>query len=214
MTAADTGARAALLARLVDDLDEGFADLVRAYDGAVYSVALQVCGQQHTAEDLAAEAFLRAYRALRGYPPERIMALQPRAWLLTILLNRWRNAVRDSSRRPAEGPLDATELPHHAPSVEEHAERRERSRELARLVAELPTAQRVAVVLRHVVGLSVTEIGAVMDCPEGTVKSHVSRGLKRLRAAYDAGVIGGAAVVTPLRPRPRPAGTPVSGRAQ
>jgi RNA polymerase sigma-70 factor (ECF subfamily) len=49
------------------------------------------------------------------------------------------------------------------------------------LLAELPETQRLAVVLRHVLDLPYAEIAAVLGCPEGTAKSHVSRGLQRLR---------------------------------
>jgi RNA polymerase sigma-70 factor (ECF subfamily) len=50
----------------------------------------------------------------------------------------------------------------------------------------LPESQRVAVVLRHVSGLSLAEIAEVLDCPQGTVKSHISRGLTCLRALVPA----------------------------
>ncbi|TDD58631.1 RNA polymerase subunit sigma-24, partial [Actinomadura rubrisoli] len=94
------------MAALADDLDTGFAALYRAYRGAVFSTALRLCGRWAEAEDLAAEAFLRAYRALCGYGPERIAELRPRAWLLTILTNLWRNSLRTAARRPPPGPLE------------------------------------------------------------------------------------------------------------
>ncbi|GLZ36550.1 RNA polymerase sigma factor [Actinokineospora sp. NBRC 105648] len=178
---------AAVLAAIADDLDAGFAELVRANQRIVYSVALRVGGAD--AEDLAAECFLRAYRALRGFDRSRILALRPRSWLLTILLNTWRNQVRTASRRPA---MALAELPERAvpgPSVEEVVTSAETQRELGGLVARLPEGQRVAVVLRHVVGLPVAEIAAVMQVPEGTVKSHVSRGLARLREQYAKEVV-------------------------
>jgi RNA polymerase sigma-70 factor (ECF subfamily) len=176
-----------LLVRLADDLDAGFGDLMRAYQQVVYSVALRTSGQPFDAEDLAAEAFLRAYRALRGYDRERILALRPRAWLLTIVLNTWRNWVRDLSRRPRQIPLrDHADPPVGGLSVEEMTEHHEALYELSGLVGRLPDPQRVAVVLRHVVGLPIAEVAVVMGCPQGTAKSHVSRGLQRLRTLYQA----------------------------
>ncbi|MBM7769798.1 RNA polymerase sigma-70 factor (ECF subfamily) [Actinokineospora baliensis] len=172
----------ALLAAIVDDLDAGFAGLVRAYQRVVYSVALRVGGPD--AEDLAAECFLRAYRALIGYDRSRILALRPRSWLLTILLNTWRNTLRGAARRPA---VSMAELPDRAvvgPTVEDVVANTETRDELGALVGALPDNQRVAVVLRHVVDLPVAEIAAVMRIPEGTVKSHISRGLARLREQY------------------------------
>ncbi|MFL6138168.1 MAG: RNA polymerase sigma factor [Frankiaceae bacterium] len=177
----------AVPALLLDDLDAGFVDLVRAHERVVYSVALRVTGHRYDAEDLAAEAFLRAYRALRGYDRDRIAALRPRAWLVTILLNTWRNALRDASRRPRQVMLsDALDLPAAGAGVEELVEGEETLRELAGLLVQLPPAQRVAVVLRHVVGLPMIEVAAALSCPEGTAKSYVSRGLARLRSAYPA----------------------------
>lgn len=172
----------ALLESLVDDLDIGFAGLVRTYERVVYAVALRVSGIAAEAEELSAESFLRSYVALRSYEPPRILALRPRPWLLTIMLNTWRNNVRTASRRPQL--ISMADIPEKAtaePSVEEQVERAETRRELADLVARLPNSQRVAVVLRHVVGLPMAEVAVVMHIPEGTAKSHTSRGLHTLR---------------------------------
>ncbi|SNR80335.1 RNA polymerase sigma factor [Actinomadura mexicana] len=185
-TGGDTaGARVA--AALARDLDEGFAALYEAYRGAVFSTALRLCGRWAEAEDLSAEAFLRAYRALTGYEAGRIAELRPRAWLLTILTNVWRNSLRSAARRPPPGPIeDAPDPPDPGEGVEDAAARHETGRELAGLLARLPHQQRAAVVLRHVTDLPVAEIAAVLDLPEGTVKSHISRGLARLRALRTA----------------------------
>lgn len=180
-TADEAGAR--VVAALSADLDTGFAALYEAYRGAVFSTALRLSGRWAEAEDLSAEAFLRAYRALCGYERARIEGLRPRAWLLTILTNVWRNALRSAARRPQPGPPleDAPDPPDPGEGVEDTAARRETGRELAGLLARLPPAQRAAVVLRHVADLPVAEISAVLGVPEGTVKSHISRGLARLR---------------------------------
>ena len=65
---------------------------------------------------------------------------------------------------------------------EDQAQRHDGQARLGGLLTELPDTQRTAVVLRHVVGLPYAELAAVLGCPEGTAKSHVSRGLDRLRA--------------------------------
>lgn len=179
-----------MLAELAGDLDRGFAALYDAHRHVLFSTALRVCGHWADAEDLTAEAFLRAYRALAGYPPERILALQARPWLVTILLNTWRNSQRTRARRPIEAPLDEeSDPPDDAEGAERLAERHETRRELAELLLALPEQQRVAVVLRHVSGLSLAEISAVLGAGEGTVKSHISRGLSRLRSLRRASEI-------------------------
>jgi RNA polymerase sigma-70 factor (ECF subfamily) len=175
----------ALRNALVDDLDSGFAEVVRAYERIVYSVALGLAGSPADGEDLAAEAFLRAYRALRGYDKARLHSLRLRPWLLTIVRNTARNRARDARRRPLPpppGPMRPVEEAAAGPSVEEAVERNDAQRRLGALLARLPDAQRLAVVLRHVVGLPTVEVAEVLGCPEGTAKSHVSRGLQRLRA--------------------------------
>ncbi len=173
---------APVVVTLSKDLDGGFVELFGAYRRLVFSVAVRGCGQWAEAEDLTAETFLRAYRALRGYPPERILALQPRAWLVTILLNVWRNHARAAARRPAlVDPASVAEPIDPRADVAAAIERRDTGQQLAAQLAQLPDNQRIAVVLRHVNDLPISEIADVLGCPPGTVKSHISRGLRRLR---------------------------------
>jgi RNA polymerase sigma factor (sigma-70 family) len=168
---------------LTVDLDAGFGEVVRAYERVVHSVALRLTATRTDAEDVAAETFLRAYRALLGYDAARIRALRLRPWLLTILRNTARNAARDADRRPGPPPdVEPVEPAAAGPSVEQQVEQDLEHREWARLLSRLPEAQRTAVVLRHVEGVPTGEIAEILGCPEGTAKSHVSRGLRRLRA--------------------------------
>jgi RNA polymerase sigma-70 factor (ECF subfamily) len=170
---------------LLADLDAGFADVVTRYQRDVLTVAVRISGRRGEGEDLAAEAFLRAYAALRSYPEERIRALSLRPWLITIVLNLWRNQLRTAARRPRSVTLDAAAVAgvehDRSESPEGSAERHEAADRITDALAQLPEPQRVAVVLRHVVGLSHAEIAIVLGCPPGTAKSHVSRGLQRLR---------------------------------
>ena len=169
--------------RLSEDLEAAFPDVVAGYEQAVFSTALRMSGRPEDAADMAAEAFLRAYSALRTYPSERIRQLQLRPWLLTIVLNLLRNEARAASRRPAHVGLEPWAPVHDGrEGPEQQAQRRDGQARLGGLLTELPDAQRTAVVLRHVVGLPYAELAAAMGCPEGTAKSHVSRGLRRLRA--------------------------------
>ncbi|TDQ46095.1 RNA polymerase sigma factor [Actinorugispora endophytica] len=169
--------------RVIEDVDQWFVELYDQHRGLVFSAALRLSGARGDAEDLAAEAFLRAYRAASGYGEERRAALRTRAWIMTILMNVWRNHLRAVARRPPPDPLDdAADPPDAAESVEQAVERQETSGELAALLRRLPENQREAVVLRHVGGLSIGEIAEALGVAEGTAKSHVSRGLSRLRA--------------------------------
>jgi RNA polymerase sigma-70 factor, ECF subfamily len=186
---------------LVHDLDTGFVELFEKYRGIVFSTALRIRGGRADAEDLTAEAFLRAYRALAGYRPRQLQALKPRTWLLTITLNTCRNERRDAGRQPACEPWEEVDeqvdRADERVDVEQAIADSETNRELAALLATLPEHQRAAVVLRHVVGLPIAEIATVLGRSPGTVKSDISRGLSRLRRLY-----------TQPHPTPhRPAGT-------
>lgn len=176
-----TGREAELAAAAAIDLDGAFPAIVERYGRVVYSTARRLSVQAVDAEDLAAEAFARAYAAMRAQPAERTAALRLRPWLITITLNLWRNQLRDASRRPVTAPLAAVNDP-PAPGADP-AERREGDPRLVCALSQLPEAQRVAVILRHVVGLRTSEVADALSCPAGTAKSHVFRGLAALRAA-------------------------------
>lgn len=171
--------------RLSDDLDGCFAELVEAHQDLVFGVALRAVGNRADAEDVAQESFVRAYRALRKYPAERIQSMLLRPWLARIALNTARNHFR--ARKPGVDIDAAAEVsgpPTHEPVS--LIERREERRLWLRLMASLPDRQRLAVGLRHVEGLSYPELAEALDRPLGSVKSDVHRGVRLLRAAYEA----------------------------
>jgi RNA polymerase sigma-70 factor, ECF subfamily len=167
-------------AALSTDLDGAFPSLVDAYQDALYRFALRLSNNSQDAEDVAQEAFLRAYRWLRAQ--EAIGAdLQLKPWLYQVTLNAFRNRVRKP--RPAMVPLEAADsVPAHGASPATAAEAGETRAELARLLAKLPARYREAIVLRHVEDLGYPEIAAALRRPEGTIKSDVHRGLALLRA--------------------------------
>jgi RNA polymerase sigma-70 factor (ECF subfamily) len=169
---------AELAARLARDLDGSFETLVLAHQDRLFTIALRTRGDRHDAEELVQDTFVRAYRALGGWPPARIRELRIRGWLTTILINAGRNRARVKRVPTTELAFDPATEPMGDPLAGRE------SRDLwAGLLAELSPAQRTAVVLRHVDGLSYAEIAEAVGRPEGTVKAHVHRGLAALRAA-------------------------------
>lgn len=164
----------ALAARLAQDVDANFPELVAAYKDSLYSGVRAYVGASE-AEDVTQEAFMRAHRALTSYEPARIETLALSAWIWTIALNLCRNWFRSKSRRPQTVQLSFDRA---APgSVEAEALDTAMLGSWRDRLARLSEPQRAAVVLRHVVGLSYREISVATDRPIGTTKTDVSRGL-------------------------------------
>lgn len=170
-----------LTTSLARDLDGAFPDMVRTLQNGVFSGTWRMVGNRHDAEEITQEAFLRAYRALRDYPTERIQNLDLRAWVWTIAANLCRNHHRTRSRRPVTSEF-TTEPPTAARGPEAEAMDRDLGELLAAALGRLSFPMRAAVVLHHVVGLPYEEVASALDRPVGTVKADVHRGLARLRS--------------------------------
>jgi len=176
------GARDPLAEALASDLDLAFESVVREYQDRLYSFALRLTGRPEDAEDVAQDAFVRAYRALQGYGADRVRALALKAWLYRITLNVARNRFRGKKRVfvPLED-WDAADDPSDRPDARVEA-RRARA-DIATLVAGLPERYRSAIVLRYVEGLRVEEVAAILKQPLGTTKSNLHRAVNALREA-------------------------------
>lgn len=178
-----------LEAALASNVDRCFECLVLTYQDRLYSFALRLTHNPQDAEEIAQDAFVRAYRALAGYAPERIAALALRPWLYQIALNVFRNRTR--TRQLAVVPLDELGYESDGEVIDDHErpdaalERAEREHELSALVAALPERYRVAVVLRHVEGFGYGELAEMLSQPVGTIKANVHRGTRLLRAALE-----------------------------
>ncbi len=165
-----------LAQRLAADLDAAFPDLVAATRSRLHGGLRRLRPQR--ADDLCQETYIRAYRALSGYPPARIRRLRLDAWLWTIAVNLSRNDARDTARRPVPVPHDDVH-PVVDPEPPDTAA-------WDRRLAALTPARRTAVVLRHVAGLGCAEIAEITGRPVGTVKADVHRGLAQLRRIIEA----------------------------
>ncbi|MFI5292923.1 MAG: RNA polymerase sigma factor, partial [Candidatus Limnocylindrales bacterium] len=187
-TTTDDAAERTLAARLAHDLDGGFEAFVLVEQDLVFGIALRSTGDAAAAEDLAQDAFVRAYRALATYDAERIRSLQLRAWLARITMNLCRNRARARRSRPNEIAWDASPMAvappaDPSPAPESVVLRREADIEWSARLAALPDRYRTAVELRHVHGLSYEECAVALDRPVNTVKTHVHRGVALLRAS-------------------------------
>lgn len=178
-----------LEAALAEDLEANFERMVREYEDRLYSFAHRLSGDPADAEEIAQDAFVRAYRALKTYPPVRIRALSLKAWLYQITLNVARNRLRRKRRNFVS--LDAPGPDGVVRELEDDPEGRPDSRfeqgrrrtDIATLVAGLPERYRSALILRYMEGLRLEEVASVLKQPLGTVKSNVHRAVNALREA-------------------------------
>ena len=165
------------------DIDS-FNQLVSRWERPIYALAYRTLGREEDARDVVQEAFLRAYRGLRGFKGQAKFS----SWLYRITLNLCRDWIRRERRTPVvqvpEGvdPVDlADERVAPQESVEELVSRREMSQAVARAMAELPEEQRTAIMLKEYHGLTFQEIADMLDCPLSTVKTRLYQGLSVLR---------------------------------
>jgi RNA polymerase sigma-70 factor (ECF subfamily) len=183
---------AALAAALASDLDAAFESVVRCHADRLYSIALRLTGDPRDAEEVAQDVFVRAYRAIDGYDPERVRRLQLRPWLAAIAVNLARNRRRRITDRQPPAALSTVlggSVEPREPSVtgpEAVASIRSDRDRWTKLLGQLPERYRAPIVLRHVDDLSYAEMAEALGRPEGTLKAQVHRGLALLRAAWEA----------------------------
>lgn len=168
----------------MESTESVFERMVHDHQHRIYALGFALTGNRQDAEEVAQDTFLRAYRALVTYTPDRVRELKQKAWLHRIAVNVFRNRVRTPRPRLVE--LNGSE-PDRGVGPEDGVLQRLELKELACRVAALPPRYREALILRHVQELSYAEVAEALGQPVGTVKSNVHRGLKLLRGDEDHG---------------------------
>lgn len=161
-----------------------FNRLVRLYQRAAFNLAYRVLGDGESAADATQDAFISAYRAIRGFRGGSF-----KAWILRIVTNACYDRLRHKQRRPSESLEDLAEDTDRAPALadtaespEEHVMRQELGKVIQQGLGTLNEDQRVVVVLADIQGYSYEEIAQIMGVRLGTVKSRLSRARAALRA--------------------------------
>ncbi|HJT05070.1 MAG TPA: sigma-70 family RNA polymerase sigma factor [Pseudonocardiaceae bacterium] len=181
--------RGARAARMSDDMllaglgagdAQAAAAFVRRFQPMVFGVALAVVGDRGLAEDIAQQAFERAWQHAGLYDPRRGSV---RTWLTRIVHNLAVDTAR--VRRPA--PIDPEDLLPLIAAITDSPERRalasETSSQLRAALADLPPEQARAVVMAAVHGLTAREIADAENVPVGTAKSRIRAAMTKLHAA-------------------------------
>ena len=165
---------------------EAFGEVCRTYETRLLCQAMALCGQASLAEDLAQDTLVEAWKCLRRYNEQ----CQFFTWLCAIMLNRYRNTVREKrplpfsafredDRREVEGSSGRLADPDSLP--DEAAQRRERDALLRSCIEALPAKQQQVIHLRFYVDDSLGGIAAALGCSVGTVKSRLFNALDKLR---------------------------------
>ena len=163
-----------------------FEQLVEEHQSMVFSLALRMTGDRGLAEEIAQDVFLALDRSLRSIEgPEHALF-----WLRRVTMSRATDALRRRRVRGMDLWVEIEER--HGLAAEERGARaasglasRLASR-LEALLTTLPEAQRTAILLRYQEEMTPEEIAAAVDAPLATVKSHLQRGLKLLRAKAES----------------------------
>ena len=180
----DRAGDAALMAGMAVDDEAAAVAFVRRYQGRVFGLAVSITHDRALAEDIAQEAFLRAWRAASTFDPRRGSVL---AWLLTITRNLGIDALRARRSLPIETAdlelLVARTLEGQLP---DGAAGRVETLAAGDRLRALPPEQARAVVLAVVGGRTAAEVAAHEGIALGTAKTRIRAGLRRMRQAMEA----------------------------
>jgi len=182
-----------LLARARTGDAQAFCELAMRHESRLLQQARGLCGDWSTAEDLASETLVEAWRSLARYD----QSCRFSTWLFSILTHRHQNLLRRARSRPIPlANLPATEaearkqiqenVPAASPSPAEAAARAETEDRLRSAIESLPMKHRQVVLLRFFEDASLPEIAALLNCSTGTVKSRLHYALEKLREMQGA----------------------------
>jgi RNA polymerase sigma-70 factor, ECF subfamily len=166
------------LARCVLQDPVAFRAFVTRYERPVFALLSRLLGRGPHVEDLAQEAFLRAFRAFPGFDVDH--EARPSTWLLTIATRLALDAKR--RREIVAQPMDAAEHVSGGSDPEAEHGRRELGRAIARAAAALSDDQRAVFVLSEFHDLSHADIARAVGVPEATVKTRLHRAREHMRA--------------------------------
>jgi RNA polymerase sigma-70 factor (ECF subfamily) len=155
--------------------------LVRKYQHRIAKLVSRYVYDRSEVEDVTQEAFIKAYRAIKGFRGESAFY----TWLYRIAINTAKNYLVAQGRRPSIADVETEDAEasdfsagtnlRDATTPERQMLADEIGRAVERVLATLPEDLRTAVTLREIDGLSYEEIAEVMDCPIGTVRSRIFR---------------------------------------
>lgn len=182
-----SGASDAALAIAIGRWDEAaLEETYRRHGGAVYGLARRVLRDDALAEEVTQEVFVRLWHEPGRFDPERGTM---RAFLLAQSHRRAVDVVRAEEARRRREERDAGAGPRHTDGLDRELVDLTVAEQVKEALARLPEGERAAIELAYFGGRSYREVAVELDAPEGTVKSRIRNGLRKLRETLvDAGV--------------------------
>lgn len=168
-----------LVSRVQQGDKAAFDILVLRYQHKIVQLVNRYVKDHSEAQDVAQEAFIKAYRALGSFRGESAFY----TWLYRIAINTAKNYLVSRNRRNSDSQIDVqdAEAIENAPQLqgldtpERHLLGEEIAKTIQHAIEHLPEEMRVAIMLREFEGMSYEEIAEAMDCPVGTVRSRIFR---------------------------------------
>ena len=178
-----------IIKRRIKQLKKGdqdaFADIVDFYKDKIYQLCYRMVGNAHEAEDIAQEAFIRAYINIHSYDLQRKFS----TWLYRIATNLCIDRIRkkkpdyylDAEVAGTEGLNMYSQVAADGLLPEEEVENIELQGEIQQQILKLPDKYRSVIVLKYIDELSLKEISEILGLPVNTVKTRIHRGREALR---------------------------------
>jgi RNA polymerase sigma-70 factor (ECF subfamily) len=159
---------------LAGDLS-AFSGIVSRWQGRLVNLAWRFCRDRSMAEDMAQDAFVKAFKALRTFRGDSAFS----TWLTAVAMNSYRSALRD--REPVAVPLDPVRVAARDPDAPSAMLARERADAVRQAVLTLPPRYREPLVLFYFHEMDLAETARVLRLPDGTVKARLHRGRQLLK---------------------------------
>ncbi|MED2947419.1 RNA polymerase sigma factor SigW [Bacillus subtilis] len=164
---------------------DAFADIVDIYKDKIYQLCYRMLGNVHEAEDIAQEAFIRAYVNIDSFDINRKFS----TWLYRIATNLTIDRIRkkkpdyylDAEVAGTEGLTMYSQIAADGVLPEDAVVSLELSNTIQQKILKLPDKYRTVIVLKYIDELSLIEIGEILNIPVGTVKTRIHRGREALR---------------------------------
>ncbi|WP_462412612.1 RNA polymerase sigma factor SigW [Neobacillus sp. Marseille-QA0830] len=164
---------------------DAFGDIVELYKNSIFQLCFRMLGNRHEAEDIAQEAFIRAFVNIKSFNQD----LKFTTWLYRIATNLCIDRLRkkkpdyylDAEVAGTEGLTMYSQIPSGTPLPETEVESLELQETVHNEILKLPEKYRSAIVLKYIEDLSLNEISEILELPLGTVKTRIHRGREALR---------------------------------